>query len=205
MKGVVLEDKDQESWEKKGEDQEKTREQQGDPMRREVNEPHSNQNFGGCMHCGLRNHKSEECRRRKACEMCGFHNHNSYDYKREPLWNSGPELCAAQVPNQSFFYIEEHIDQKAQRERARTAIITVIEVELNAKQIDGVQKHIEWRPYWRWSAKQIVENKYIMRFPTAKLVQDFSRFNLGIKNVNAQIMVELWSSSVGAKGRLQQA
>jgi hypothetical protein len=39
-----------------------------------------------------------------------------------------------------------------------------------------------------------------MRFPTAKLVQD-----LGIKNVNAQIMVEPWSSSVGAKGRLQQA
>jgi hypothetical protein len=135
-----------------------------------------------------------------------MHNHNSYECKREPLWNAGPELCATQVPNQSFFYIEEHIDQKAQRERASTAIITVIDGELTAKQIELEFKNIlSGEHTWRWSAKQISENKYVMRFPTAKLVQDFNKFNLGIKNVNTQIMVEPWSSSVGAKGRLQQA
>jgi hypothetical protein len=44
-----------------------------------------------------------------------------------------------------------------------------------------------------------------MRFPTAKTVQDFTKFNLGIKSVNAQIAIEPWSSAVGAKGKLQQA
>jgi hypothetical protein len=45
----------------------------------------------------------------------------------------------------------------------------------------------------------------MMRFPTAKLVQDFSKFNMGIKGANAQITMEPWSTSIGAKGRLQQA
>jgi hypothetical protein len=44
-----------------------------------------------------------------------------------------------------------------------------------------------------------------MRFPNAKMVQDYSRFNLGMKSVDAQIIIEPWSSSTGAKGKLQQA
>lgn len=148
-----------EAGKKKSEDQEKIREQQGDPRLREVNEPHVNPNYERCIHRGLKNHRSEECRRRKACEMCGLHNHNSYDCKREPLWNFGLELCAAQVPNQSFFFIEEHTDQKAQRERASTAIVTVIEGELTAKQIEMEFKNILSGDHtWRWSAKQIAEN-----------------------------------------------
>ena len=65
--------------------------------------------------------------------MCGLNNHASLDCKREPLWNSGPELCAAQVPDQSFFYIEEQVDQKIMREKASTAINTVTNGTLTAK------------------------------------------------------------------------
>jgi hypothetical protein len=59
---------------------------------------------------------------------------------------------------------------------------------------------------WKWSARKIVDNKYIMRFPDAKMVHVYNNFNsLGMKAVKAQIVVEPWSASIGAKGELQQA
>ena len=75
----------------------------------------------GCTNNGMRNHRTE-CTRRIACENCGYSNHSTYDCKRESLWNFGPELCAAQVDNQSFFYIDEIIDCKVHTEKSSTAI-----------------------------------------------------------------------------------
>jgi hypothetical protein len=137
--------------------------------------------------------------------MCGLNNHNAYNYRREPLWNLGPELCAAQVPNQSFFFIDEHIDQKVLRERASTAIITVTRGKMTAKQLEVEFGNIIDSVTWRWSAKKVTENKFVMRFPSAKMVQEYSKFNLSIKSVDAQISIETWSSSVGAEGKLEQA
>lgn len=59
-----------------------------------------------CRHCGLRNHTSENCLTKTQCEICGYNNHITIECKREPLGNMGPELCAAQVEDQSFFYME---------------------------------------------------------------------------------------------------
>ncbi|CAN6361149.1 unnamed protein product [Urochloa humidicola] len=42
-----------------------------------------------------------------------------------------------------------------------------------------------------------------MRFPNAKMIQDYSRFNLGMRDVNAQIKIEPWTFAMGAKGRLE--
>jgi hypothetical protein len=50
--------------------------------------------------------------RKPICEICGLNNHFHYDYKREPLWNYGPELCAAQVDDQSLFFIDEQVDHR---------------------------------------------------------------------------------------------
>lgn len=74
----------------------------------------------GCRHCGLRNHNSEECRRRTICEICNLSNHSTYECRRETPWNYGPELCAAQVVDQSFFFIEDIKDPKAAFEKAST-------------------------------------------------------------------------------------
>jgi hypothetical protein len=164
-----------------------------------------NQADGGCDFCGLKNHKSEDCKKRNACELCGLQNHNAYGCKREPLWNFGPELCAAQVPDQSFFFIDEQIDQKVLKERASVAIITVTDGVLNAKQIEQEFRNIISNDTWRWSAKRIAENKCIMRVPSAKMVMKYNRFKLGMKSLNAQITVEPWASTIGAKGMLQQA
>jgi hypothetical protein len=162
--------------------------------------------FNGCNICGLWNHTAGECMRRPVCEICGFNNHSSYDCKREPLWNQGPELCAAQVIDHSFFFIEEKIDPRAYKEKASSAMITVIEGEANAKQIESEFMNIVDKNVWKWSARKIVENKYVMRFPEAKMMQVYSNFNfLGMKTSNAKIVVEPWSVAIGAKGELQQA
>jgi hypothetical protein len=175
------------------------------PVHGEVISGRSHQNKKGCEHCGLKNHQSEDCRRRNACELCGLNNHGSYECKREPLWNEGPKLCAAQVHNQSFFYIEEQIDQKITRDRASFAIITMIRGELTAKQLEMEFTSIISAETWRWSARKMSEGKFVMRFPNAKMIQDYSKFNLGMKKVDAQITVEPWLSSIGAKGKLQEA
>lgn len=103
----------------------------------------------GCSFCGLRNHSTEECRKKNACELCGLNNHNALECRREPLWNAGPELCAAQVPDQSFFFIEEQIDHKASKEKASTAIITVTNGEITSRQIEVEFRNILGPEYWR--------------------------------------------------------
>lgn len=165
-----------------------------------------NATMPGCKFCGMRNHNSEDCLRKVQCEICGYNNHNTYECRREPLWNVGPELCAAQVEDQSFFFIDEVKDPKATMEKASTTIITVLEGEASAKHIEEEFKHTVSSKTWRWSARKIAENKYSMRFPDANMVQVYNNFKcLGMKEAEAKIAVEPWNSSVGAKGELQQA
>lgn len=46
----------------------------------------------------------------------------------------------------------------------------------------------------------------MMRFPNSKMVQEWSYFGIvTMKNVKAQLLIEAWSPSVGAKSVLQQA
>jgi predicted nucleotide-binding protein (sugar kinase/HSP70/actin superfamily) len=94
------------------------------------------------------------------------------------------------VHNQSFFYIEEQIDQKITRDRASMVIITVIRGELTAKQLEMEFTSIISAETWRWSARKISEGKFVMRFPNTKMIQEYSKFNLGMKKVDAHITVE---------------
>lgn len=160
----------------------------------------------GCRFCGLKNHRSEDCLRKTQCENCGFNNHSTAECRREPLSSFGPELCAAQVEDQSFFFIEEIKDSKASIEKASTAIISVISGSVTSKQIEEEFRHTDVSRVWRWSARKLAENKYSLRFPDAKLVQVYSNFKcLGMKTADAQIKVDPWSSAASAKGELQQA
>ena len=104
--------------------------------------------------------------------MCGLNNHASLDCKREPLWNLGPELCAAQVLDQSFFYIDEHIDHKAAKDKASVALITIVNGTLTAKQIELEFQNVLSNEHWRWSARQLADNKFSIRFPNAKMILD---------------------------------
>lgn len=68
-----------------------------------------NNNFErvGCAFCHLKNHLTRECRHCFPYEICGYDDHVLFDCMKCIPWNFGPELCAAQVEDQSFFFIEE--------------------------------------------------------------------------------------------------
>jgi hypothetical protein len=89
----------------------------------------------GCENCGLFNHTTKECRK-VFYEICGYNNHSTYECKRSVLWNTGPELCAAQVEEQSFFFIEECIDPKISKEKECIGVISIIQGHATGKQIE---------------------------------------------------------------------
>lgn len=121
-----------------------------------------NQNTG-CEKCGLPNHSTQECRR-FACELCGLNNHITYDCKKCIPWNVGPELCATQVEDQSFFYIEECIDPRVAREKASIAVISVTSGAVNAKQLEMEFMNLIGAASWRWIAKPVGENGSTVEF-----------------------------------------
>jgi hypothetical protein len=87
--------------------------------------PQHNQNRVACEICGFFNHETKDCRRLHY-EICGLSNHMAYDCKKCIPWNCGPELCATQVEDQSFFFIEESIDPRMAREKENTAVVSVL-------------------------------------------------------------------------------
>jgi hypothetical protein len=86
-------------------------------------------------------------------------------------------------------------------------MITVIEGEVTAEHIEcefSKFSNIVDKNVWKWSARKIANNKFSLRFPDARMVQVYNNFkSMTLKAVNAQIVVDPWSSSVGAKGELQ--
>lgn len=157
-----------------------------------------------CGSCGLFNHATRDCRQ-IACEICGFNNHSTFDCKRCVPWNMGPELCAAQVEDQSFFYIEECIDPRVVKEKASTAVITVVSGMVTAKQIEMEFMNLIGAGTWRWQARRVGDTKFLMRFPTAAMATQWSHLmNLTMRN-GAQIKIDAWSPSIGAKGVLQSS
>jgi len=52
------------------------------------------------------------------------------------LWNTGLELCATQVKEQSFFFIEECIDPRISKEKECTGVIHIIQGHATGKQVE---------------------------------------------------------------------
>lgn len=161
-----------------------------------------NNQMNACENCGLNNHITKDCRKIR-CEICGLFNHSTYDCKECLAWNVGLELCAAQVEGQGFFYIEQCIDSRVAHEKASTDVISVLHGVVNAKQIAQEFMDLISADAWRWRARPVADNKFLLRFPTARMVTEWSRLrNLTLKN-DAHIKIEAWSPAVGAKGMLQ--
>lgn len=57
---------------------------------------------------------------------------------------------------------------------------------------------------WKWNAWQTGENRFVMRFPNAIMVRDWSKCKALVMNVvDALMKIEPWSPKIGAKGMLQ--
>ena len=101
-----------------------------------------------CDRCGLSNHTAKDCHR-VLCEICGFYNHSTFECKKCLPWNYGPELCATQVEEHSFFYVEECIDPRVALEKGSTAVITVTSGTANAKNIEFEFMNLIGADAWR--------------------------------------------------------
>jgi hypothetical protein len=131
------------------------------------------QNRIACEICGLFNHATKDCRR-MLCEICGYNNHIACDCHQCVPWNIGPKLCAAQVEDQSFFFIEECVDPRMAKYKENIGVISVLEGKATAKQIERQFMLIGGSSSWKWNARQVGENRFVMRFPNAKMVYDWS-------------------------------
>jgi hypothetical protein len=114
----------------------------------------------------------------------------------------GPELCAAQVEDHSFFFIDECIDPSVAKEKSSTTVITIMRGVVNAKQIEMEFMNLVGVDSWKWHARQVADDKFLMRFPNAKMASQWSNLkNFTIRN-EAEIKIEHWTPSIGSKGRL---
>jgi hypothetical protein len=159
----------------------------------------------GCAFCHFKNHLTKDCRHRFPCDICGCDDHVVFDCKKCLPWNFGPELCATQVEDQSFFYIEEKVDNRMIKEKSSTAIITVVQGNVSEKQIELEFMNMLGKNLWRWSARSVGDNKFVMRFPDPKMIGDLGYFRpLGMRTAKAQITIDPWTPAVNAKGCLQK-
>lgn len=159
----------------------------------------------GCVFFHLKNYMTRDCHHRFPCEICGFDDHLLFDCNKRVPWNAGPELCATHVEDQSFFYINEKIDSKMIKEKPSTTIITVVQGEVDEKHIEMKFKNLLGKNVWRWPERAVGENKFPMRFPGPKMINDLGYFrSLGMRSAKAQITIDPWSHVVNAKGCLQR-
>jgi hypothetical protein len=77
------------------------------------------------------------------------------------------------------------------RERANTAIVTVIKGSVTAKQIEEEFTRL-LSGVWRWTARKVADKKFIVRFPNQQMIKDWEKFNLvKMRNANAKILIDI--------------
>lgn len=106
--------------------------------------------------------------------------------------------------DQSFFFIEECIETRVSKEKECIGVINIVQGHATGKQIEQQFMHLVGSNSWKSDARQIGENRFIMRFPNATMVSDSSKCKALVMNdVEALMKVEPWSPKIGAKRMLQ--
>jgi hypothetical protein len=114
-------------------------------------------------------------------------------------------LCATQVEGQEFFYIPNIPSQVNVRERANTAIVTVVKGSITTKQLEDEFTRI-LSGAWGWTTRKVAENKFTVRSPTVQLIKEWGRFNpIKMRTMKSKIQIDVWNSSIGAKAVLREA
>ncbi|TVU05367.1 hypothetical protein EJB05_48526, partial [Eragrostis curvula] len=159
-----------------------------------------------CYRCGDKGHVAQNCTKPRRCDRCGSFNHVTEHCKSKKLWEYVAPLCATQVEGQSFFCIPDCPSDNTLKERSNTAIVTVVSGEVTARQLELEFKSILSGNVWRWTARPAGPNKFTVRFPNSQLIKDWGHFKpLGMRTTNAQIAIDPWNPSIGAKAEMQQA
>uniref|UniRef100_K3Z0A5 CCHC-type domain-containing protein n=1 Tax=Setaria italica TaxID=4555 RepID=K3Z0A5_SETIT len=96
--------------------------------------------------------------------------------------------------------------KKEGHDMANCALITIKEGEVTARQVEGEFK-VGPTSTWRWYAKKVVENKFQIKFPTARKVEELSFFTgMQMRMVlDVSFKVEQWNPHAGAKAEISLA
>jgi hypothetical protein len=121
-------------------------------------------------------------------------------------WECIAPFCGLAAPDLGFHIILDDEYGEAIKELTNTAVITIKEGVVNARQVEGEFKaQAGPASTWIWFAKKIADNKFQMKFPTAQKVEELSFFTrMEMRTVpGIKFRVDKWDPYVGAKAELQ--
>ncbi|CAN6199371.1 unnamed protein product [Urochloa humidicola] len=187
--------------------EQESREQAQKPEeRRKVEEPRAQST--GCGKCGRYGHRTEDCFKPIICKRCKKEGHVPRVCNEILPWECIAPICGIAAPGQGIHIIPDDDLDDSTKDMSNWALITIIEGVASAKQIEGEFKAMAGpSSTWRWYAKKVAENKFQMKFPSAKKVEDlafFTRMNMRT-DPNISFTVEKWNTNAGAKAELTTA
>jgi hypothetical protein len=164
--------------------------------------------LGVCIRCGKPGHASDACHNPIICERCNQEGHVARVCMEKMPWDFNVPFFGISAYGQGFHFIKSAVTEEGIKDMSNIALITITEGVATAKQIEA-EFRLKAGPEssWRWYAKKIDDNKFQMRFPNAKTIEDVSYFmEMRMRTLpTVLIKVEKWNSSAGSKGPLDSA
>jgi hypothetical protein len=115
------------------------------------------------------------------CRICGdVHDENLVFFEPQP-WEVAAPFVGAAVPGNVFFVIPD-IRNAAPAKKIFQGVVEVLEGDISANQLEN--EFTQWARNscnWRWYAKPMSANKFLMRFPSSRDIDawiHFGRTNL---------------------------
>jgi hypothetical protein len=132
---------------------------------------------GICKRCGRIGHKSEDCFRPLVCARCKKEGHVPRACSEIAPWECIAPFCGLAAPDLGFHIIQDDESRDIVKDNSNYALITIKQGEVSARQVEAEFKaQAGQNSTWRWYAKKISENKFQMKFPTAKKVEELAFF-----------------------------
>jgi predicted Zn-ribbon and HTH transcriptional regulator len=151
---------------------------------------------GICKRCGKIGHKSEDCFRPLVCARCKKEGHVPRACSEIAPWECIAPFCGLAAPDLGFHIIQEDEPGDTVKDNSNYALITIKQGEASARQVEAEFKaQAGQNSTWRWYAKKIAENKFQMKFPTTKKVEELAFFS-GMLMGTVPVSLSRWSPGI---------
>jgi hypothetical protein len=156
--------------------------------------------------CGKVGHKSEDCFKPVICARCKKEGHVPRACNEIMPWECIASFCGLASPELGFHIIHDDDPGDTSKDTSNYALITIKQGVATARQVEAKFKaQSEPNSTWRCFAKKVAENKYQMKFPTAKKVEELAFFSGILMGtvLGVTFKVEPWDPYVGAKAKIE--
>jgi len=124
---------------------------------------------GSCNRCGRFGHIPEMCLKPVMCNRCSKEGHLQRVCSEIMPWEYIAPFCGFAAHGQGFRIIQEDDSGDREKDMANCALITILKGPVTARQLEEeFRAQAGPQSTWRWFAKNVAENVYQIRFPTAK-------------------------------------